>query len=150
MSEGVNLFDLAARITVDNSGVDKALTDTQRKVIALAKEFQNTEAAAKKSAANMGSSHISGLSSDYDKLAKSLGSNSVSARLALSDFVNLSKNTSMAAKASHEAESSFSKLSEGLRILGTSSVVAEGPLNGLSSRLRALGTETTELGALGP
>jgi hypothetical protein len=48
MSSG-ELFDLAAKISVDDSGVNKSLTSAQRQVVELAKEFQKTETASQKS-----------------------------------------------------------------------------------------------------
>lgn len=43
MAEGVSLFDLAAKISVDASQSDKALTETQKKVLDLAKKFEQAE-----------------------------------------------------------------------------------------------------------
>ena len=39
-----DLFDLAATISVNNAGVDAALTNTQRKVLELAAQFKAADA----------------------------------------------------------------------------------------------------------
>src|SRR5205809_4765400 len=49
-----NLFDLAARISADFAPTDKGLTDTQKKVMALAEEFKQTEAKANASLKSIG------------------------------------------------------------------------------------------------
>ena len=75
MAEGVNLFDLAARISVDSKGVDANLTATQKKVLDLAAQFRKTEAAAKHSLQNTGKSaqatqsNVSGLTSVLKNLS---------------------------------------------------------------------------------
>src|ERR1700730_13787104 len=43
MSEGVNLFDLAATIRIDATQSDKVLTSTQQKVLAMAEQFKKAE-----------------------------------------------------------------------------------------------------------
>ena len=43
---GANLFDLAATISVQSQGADKALTNTQKKVLQLAEQFKKTDAQA--------------------------------------------------------------------------------------------------------
>lgn len=56
MANGVNIFDLAAKISVDASQSDKALTETQKKVLDLAKKFQETEKKVTDSNKKMGQS----------------------------------------------------------------------------------------------
>lgn len=65
---GVNLFDLAARITADTKGADQALTATQQKVLALANEFKKTEATVNSSTKGAVSS-TQGLSTAVKELA---------------------------------------------------------------------------------
>jgi len=56
---GVNLFDLAAKISVDAKGVDSTLTATQKKVLQLAEQFKKTEAQAQSSTGKMGGAALS-------------------------------------------------------------------------------------------
>lgn len=154
-----NLFDLAARISVDNSGVDSGLTATQKKVLDLAKQFEATELVAKKSSVGMATSmaavnaeigkmKVSNLSADYDKFSNALKNNSVNSRKAADDFLNLFSKVQGHSTAAKEAESATHKVSEALRILGSSAVVAEGPMGGVSSRLRALSSDASEMTSL--
>lgn len=154
-----NLFDLAATISVQNTGVDKALTDTQRKVLDLAKQFENTEQVAQRSAGKMAVSmaavnaeiskmKVGNLSADYDKFASALKNNSTNAVRAADDFLRLlgpMKGT--AAEAEHVAHEG-SKVTEALRALASSAVIVDGPLGGVAGRLRGISAETTELTAL--
>src|SRR5438552_412417 len=54
-----DLFDLAAKISADTSGVDAKLTATQRKVLELAEQFKATEAAATTSNKKIEASELS-------------------------------------------------------------------------------------------
>jgi hypothetical protein len=75
MADAANLWDLAARITADTKDAERSLTDTQKKVIALAEQFKKTEVAAKHSlsqtstAAKGTATNVTGLSSVLKNLS---------------------------------------------------------------------------------
>lgn len=69
---GVNLFDLAAKISVDTAGSDRALTENQKRVLALAKQYEHLSTTATKATEKTAQS-TSGL---RDAL-KTLGSSAV-------------------------------------------------------------------------
>jgi hypothetical protein len=154
-----NLFDLAARVSIDNSGVDAALASTQKGALSLAKEFEATELVAKKSAlgmatsmaavnAEIGKMKLANLTGDYDKFSNALKNNSVSSRLAADAFLNLFPKISSHSQVAAEAEKGTNKLAEAFRILSSSAVVVDGPLGGVAGRLRAIGTDAGAAGGL--
>lgn len=148
-----DLFDLAARISADFKDTDRGLTETQKKVLALAEEFRKTEATVASSNKKMGASALS--LSEQLKAVASLEKQRQSAKL--TDFLAAEraavKTGAAASKLTSDlthAEKAGHQLAEGLKVVASSAVIAEGPLGGVSSRLRAIAAETSELGALGP
>jgi hypothetical protein len=60
MADGANLFDLAAKISVDASQSDRSLTATQQKVLKLAQDFTKVDNAAKKTQTHLNQTSASG------------------------------------------------------------------------------------------
>lgn len=78
MGEGVNLFDLAARISVDTANSDKALTSTQQKVLDLTKHLQAADKAAQSSSVG-----IAKATKHIESSAHSMGGEMLAARNAV-------------------------------------------------------------------
>jgi hypothetical protein len=171
---GINLFDLASRISLDDSDVDKTLTSTQKKVISLAGEFDATDKAAQRvfrnigrnveeANAKIGKMKIGNLSADYAKFNNALTNNSRNVRKSSDDFLRLLDTVNGGRGALQYATTGTFRLNEQFRSLSVElgSVVpqfgaitgAAGPLaatllaiGGAAAGIHKLATFSAELG----
>lgn len=134
MADGVNLFDLAARVTADTAQSDKALTGNQQRVIALAKEYQHLDTKASKSLKSVGANTLS-LEQQLKSVA-SLDRQRTAAKLR--DFLATEKATQRAAAVAAKAATEYKGLSGVFHGLTSATQTLNGPLGGVSSRLSSI------------
>lgn len=146
---GADLFDLAARISVDTSKSDKALTDTQKKVLELAQEFDKTDKTASKAINHIGQSmasaqahisklKVSNLTADFDRFTNALRNNSVNVKKSADAFLDLFEKVNGGKGTLGGLKTSVGDMSEALSVVSPRAGLFAASLTGAAGPLAAL------------